>query len=134
MRKPPVPISAQKRRTISIAVMAIIRHADGFFFHTNSLTKNIDEIIVMASISIGQYDGRLMTVSDISNYTGLPRASVIRKLRRIGAIRKVLTVRDGQRVCYYFPDINDTAVLASFAERIEIVRKLCTAVSKLDTV
>jgi hypothetical protein len=87
----------------------------------NSFGAEIETLLVMLCVFIGDAEGRPMTASKIAIQAGLPRASVYRRLERLTRLKKV--VRVGRNYHYaenaLTPDENGRLrkILARFAEK-----------------
>jgi len=103
-----------------------------FIYKTEYMEGMMDESLIASAIVLGQVERKLLTASDIAHYTGIPRPSVIRKLGHLAEVKELRTVKTGSRVCYFFADVNDHDAIAGFLYRLRLIRKLCTAVSRLD--
>lgn len=90
------------------------------------------DMLILVAIFIGQAENRPLTASDISVYLGLPRATVVRRLKAISSSRGLRSIRDGNRVLFYFDDVNGQPALLSFAERLKTLQTVFHRLSKLD--
>jgi len=131
-RQAPSP-ALENRGVIATGVIDILREFCRLHFATSSLSETVEESLISAAIVIGQADGRPMTATDISNYLGYPRPTVVRKLLEISTFRKIKKVREGSRVCYTFADLDEPRVVNGLKHVFLIVQRLCAAVSKMDT-
>jgi DNA-binding transcriptional ArsR family regulator len=78
-----------------------------------------EEAIVAVTIRLGQYEGRLMDVSDISRITGLPLSSVSRHLKAQRKKGRVRSVKTGRRTVQYFPPTPEAPEVTRFYAQLE---------------
>jgi hypothetical protein len=63
------------------------------FPHTaKSYGSNIEALLVLVCVFIGDAEGRPTTVTKIASHAGLPRATVYRRLEQLCAIKKITRV------------------------------------------
>lgn len=93
-------VSGEARGLVSKTLIEVLRALTMSIFDTPNLGERVEEILIVAAIVVGQAEGRLMCASDIANYVGLPRATVIRKLRTVDMARMLGKTRQGNRACY----------------------------------
>lgn len=128
-----VPGLDASRGEVARNLVEILRAYSRLNFNSSAVGDTIEQSLIVSAIIIGQADGRLMTASDIAHYLGMPRPTVVRKLKRVAAARQLRTVRDGNRVCYYLLDANDDRVLSALVPIMKSVKRLAAQLSKLDT-
>jgi hypothetical protein len=127
---PPVDAS---RGEVARSLVEILRAYSRINFNSFAVGDTIEQSLIVSAIIIGQAEGRLMTASDISNYLGMPRPTVVRKLLKVAAARDLRTMRCGNRVCYFLSDANDDRVLTALVPIMKSVKRLAAQLSKLDT-
>lgn len=130
---PSVPSVDHSRGEVARNLVEILRAYSRLNFASSAVGDTIEQSLIVSAIIIGQSDGKLMTASDIANYLGMPRPTVVRKLSRVAAARQLRTVRCGNRVCYYLADANDDRVLSALVPIMRSVKRLATQLSRLDT-
>jgi hypothetical protein len=130
---PPAAAALPARGTISKSLIRYLRAYSIGALGTPDIGQHIEELLIVAAIVSGQHEGRLMTATDIAAFIGLPRSTVIRKLRAVAARRKVVRVRDGARVCYYIAEITDPMAWGAVQRSVREIINSCREVSTLDT-
>lgn len=127
------PNAAIIRGLIAKTAIDVLRSYSEINFGTDKVGATIEHNLVVSAIIIGQSDGRLMSASDISNYLGLSRPTVIRRLNELKQYRTVGKKKDGARVCYYLEDSEDPQVLVAVGKVVAGIKRFCCELSKLDT-
>lgn len=127
------PINARIRAAVARSVLDILREVGRINFGDARVGETVEDSMVISAILIGQSEARLMCASDISEYVGLPRATVVRKLKEVAGHRDIGSVMIGRRKCYFLKDLNNPEMMGSLAAVLSHIRKLCAELSKLDT-
>lgn len=91
------------------------------------------DMLIVTAIFIGHAEGRCPTASDISVMIDIPRSTVIRRMKSLVQICPIKTIRTGNRVCYFFNEVNSEQIIKSFAMRVRRIRELNEQLSNLDT-
>lgn len=76
-------VYARHRLEIAKLVMALIRFGTGPYLGHQRVAPTADEALLCGAIFIGQAEKRPMTAANLADYTGMPRTTVIRKLRAL---------------------------------------------------
>lgn len=129
----PVMIRAEARGLVAKTILEVLRGYSLLNFGSPDLGKRIEENLIVAAIVVGQTDGRLLCASDISGYIGLPRATVVRKLRTIAMTRMLGKIKDGNRACYYLKEPNDERATVEIRKIMFAIKQCCDQLSILDT-
>lgn len=82
-----VPGLDASRGEVARSLVEILRAYSRLNFNSSAVGDTIEQSLIVSAIIIGQADGRLMTASDIAHYLGMPRPTVVRKLKRVAAVR-----------------------------------------------
>lgn len=130
----PVPVFGTERRLLAASLLEFIRGLDFSVAGQKYIDGMRNETLISAAIVIGQVERKLVCASDIWHMTGIPRPSVIRKLRQISTVRSLRALKDGSRVCYFFADVNTAEAIDGAMYRLRIAKQLCTALSTLNTI
>lgn len=72
---------AAQRVIILKMMLEVFRTYSAVYFGTDHYGQRSADIILIAAIMIGQAEGRPMNVSKLAAFSGIPRATVIRKLK-----------------------------------------------------
>lgn len=129
----PPMVKAETRGLIAKTIIEVLRGFTVVNFGSQRLGELIEENLIAAAIVIGQAEGRLLSASDIAAYIGLPRATVVRKLRRVAMLRMLGKAKDGNRVVYFIKDPNDEKVVGEIQKIMATIRQCCDRLSKMDT-
>jgi CRP-like cAMP-binding protein len=86
-----------ERLTIAHLLVGLAREVHQTFLKGTGrpFGAEIDIVFVAACVSIGDFEARPMSASDVSNYIEMPRATVQRKLSEL--IRRRVVTRRGNR-------------------------------------
>lgn len=129
----PTMVRGEARGLVSKTLIEVLRALTMSIFDTPNLGDRVEEILIVAAIVVGQAEGRLMCASDIANYVGLPRATVIRKLRTVDMARMLGKAKQGNRACYYIKDPNNEKGLVHVRKAMFALKQCCEQLSKMDT-
>ena len=125
---------AKERGLICKAVLDILRAYCRAHLGTDRFGEYAQEVLIGCAVIIGQSEGRPMSASDISDYLGIPRTTVTRKLRSLSRAGAVSTGKDGQRVPVWLTRANDPEVVEEIEQAIfrtlETLTQLTNLVSK----
>lgn len=113
-------------------MIELMRSYSQAYFGTDKFALYADEIIIGCSLIIGQSRGRPLSATDISEYIGMPRATVLRKLKSLEVEGMIATKRDGRRVEYILVAASDPEVVLHVRKIITKVRKAAITLSKMD--
>ena len=67
------------------------------YFGSDNLGDRLPDVVIGLAIITGQAEEKLLTASDIAAYTGLPRATVVRRLQRMVKQGFATMANDGSR-------------------------------------
>lgn len=129
----PIMIKAEARGLVAKTILDVLRSFSIVNFGSPNLGERIEENLIVAAIVVGQADGRLLCASDIAGYIGLPRATVIRKLRTVSMSRMLGKLKDGNRACYYIKEPNDEKAIVEIRKVMFAIRQCYERLSKMDT-
>lgn len=125
------PQKAEVRAIIMRAIVEILRTYYQAYFKTEKFGVGVDQGLIIFAVVLGQAEDKLMTATDISNYLGIPRATVSRKLKLLGRRRALRTMRNGKRVCYLIENPNAPEMLRAVEKVIGIIRHSNRQLSKM---
>jgi len=126
------PKLSSERTALVRAILDILKLASSAYLGHDKLGDSGSDLIVGMAIIIGHADGKPMTATDISNYIGMPRTTVLRRLNLLIANNIVEVIDDRGRLCFVLTKINDPKVLDNF---LHIARKAIASadvLSKMD--
>lgn len=129
----PTLINSELRGLVAKTIIEALRGFSVLNFGNPNIGETIEENLIVAAIVIGQAEGRPLSASDIANYIGLPRPTVIRKLRTVAMSRMLGNVKMGNRACYFVKDPNNSRSMAEIHKIMHQIRKAAQQVSKMDT-
>ena len=125
------PQKAEVRAIIMRAIVEILRTYYQAYFKSENFGVGVDAGLIIFAVVLGQAEEKLMTATDISNYLGIPRATVSRKLKLLGRRRALRTMRNGKRVCYFVENPNAPEMLRAVEKVIGIIRQSNRQLSKM---
>jgi DNA-binding transcriptional ArsR family regulator len=115
------------------ALLDILRTISRAYYGDEQIGDRATDMIIGCAIAIGQAEDHPMTASDISNYTGTARTTVMRKLKEMEARGAVERESQGRRVIYWLRRVNTPAIEEEVYKIVQIIRTTCVALSKTDT-
>lgn len=87
----------EQEKTLSEALIAHINTGMRLYGITTNLHEHSRHVIILRYVTVGHVEGRPYTVSDVSNATGISRATVQRDLVRLKKRRLLRTELRGRR-------------------------------------
>lgn len=120
------------RGMVAKTIIEVLRGFSIVNFGNPSVCGAIEENLIVAAIVVGQTEGRLLSASDISAYIGLPRPTVIRKLRTVAMARILGKVNEGSRACYFIKEPNTPRGLDDLRKVMVAIKQCCDRLSKMD--
>lgn len=119
----PEPIRhARQRALVAVAMLDVLRAFGAAYLGRKRFGTHADELVLLAAVFVGQAEGRPMNASKLAAYAGIPRPTVIRKLKAL-ARRGVLERLDDGLYALPARVVNSAAVLrAADASRKRIRR------------
>jgi hypothetical protein len=127
------PDKAEQRALVLRTVMEMMRSACRAYVGSEDIGPHALDLVLGMAIMVGQAEGRPMSTSDIANYTGTPRSTVLRKLKQFeerGAAKSRLV---GTRRLVWLLQVNDPQVLRHVAWMLPHFSQRGSDLSKLDT-
>lgn len=124
-------ISGARALVCRNTIDALRTYSDAYF-GTPNLGDNPVALIVGCALIVGQSEGRLMSATDVSEYLGVPRATVVRILHGFARRGVLGTVRDGRRIQYYVVEANSRSVEIKVSRMVARTLNVCNQLSKMD--
>lgn len=121
----------EHRVTILKMLLEIFRTYCGAYFPGKPFASCSDDLLLVAAIFIGQAEKRPMNPSKLSDFAGMPRPTVIRKLKSLETIG-VLEVHEG---AYKVRPVkaNGNSQLAAVRLSHKLIVTAAAKLSKMDT-
>lgn len=85
----------QQRAQLAQALLDVMRLFSSAYFQGERFGSRADDLLLYAALFIGQAEGRPLNHSKLADLAGLPRPTVIRKLKSFQARGAVERVGDG---------------------------------------
>lgn len=114
------------------AISEWLRTYSRAYFGADDYGAHLTDIAIGLAAVIGHGESRPMTASDIAAYTGIPRATVIRRLNVLAGMGLVAATKDGRRQPVYIAKANNPEVLQEVAKVFAGASKLAADLSKVD--
>jgi hypothetical protein len=127
------PAKAEQRALVLRTVMEMMRSACRAYVGSEDIGPYALDLVLGMAIMVGQAEGRPMSTSDIANYTGTPRSTVLRKLKQFEQRGTVRTKLVGTRRLVWLLQVNDPQVLRHVAWMLPHFSQRGSDLSKLDT-
>lgn len=102
------------------------------FLRTEDPATSSDLVLICAALLVGKAERKPMTATKVAATIGMPRPSVIRKLRLLHM--RGIVARDGKTAWRIAVEHGEIAARADavFAEGLRVMRRAVDAVSRLD--
>lgn len=123
---------SRERGILCHNVIDALRGYSVIYFGTPKFGLHLDEILMGFCVIIGQTECRTMSATDIAGYTGIPRATVVRKMKKLVAIGHLTSAKNGRRTQYAVTRAGDPDVTAELAKIISRLQKKWIDISRLD--
>lgn len=113
-------------------VLDIMRCVSVVFLSEDSAALSYDVSLISVGLFIGQAEGRPMTASKLASYIGMPRPTLIRKLRKMQRDGIAKPALKGWRINTDNPLVQ-VRLDACKAETLQLLRKATAELSRLDS-
>lgn len=122
---------AAQRAFIIKQTMELWRAASRAWFGEERFATRADDLFLCWSILVGQIEGRPMNASKLAEFSGLPRPTVLRKVRKLEA--EGIVARAGGDFCIV-PEFANSEPLTELARHmVRAVKDGGAKLSKMDT-
>lgn len=121
---------AKERRIIARLMMDLLRLPAEAHLNAKHYSSRCDDVMLMCAILIGQVERKPMTAAKLSDYAGLPRPTVIRKLKSFEQAGMVELV-DGMAVGV-IEHLNGGDIEPAIKDLIRSIKRAAAELSKLD--
>jgi DNA-binding transcriptional ArsR family regulator len=122
MPKPNPPPYAAQRRVICQTILETLRGYSRAYLGSERVGDHAGDLMIMIALLLGQIEGRPLSASDIAEYIGMPRATVLRHLSAISKHVELIRQKDGRRTTFIMGR-------ASNPELADLIRKINSRVS-----
>jgi hypothetical protein len=122
---------AKQRHVIARLILDLMKLPVETHMGTNHYASRCDDMILMCAITIGQIEGRLMTAAKLSDYAGLPRPTVVRKLKQFEKAGMV-EMKDGAPVGI-IDHLNMEGLAPMINAMIQAIHRASAELSKMDS-
>lgn len=120
------------RLVLARLVTRMLREISAAYVGTDSYGSRADETLLLIAIFIGQAEQRPMTAAKLAEYAGIPRPTVIRKLRDLEK-DGLLEILDGGAAVLSVELLNHQSVVDAILRCASDVQKAALELSKLDS-
>lgn len=121
---------ARQRAALAAALLDVLRAFGAAYLGHKRFGARADELVLLAAVFVGQAEGKLMGASKLADYAGIPRPTVIRKLRAL-ARRGVLERIDGGLYALPARVVNRAAVLHAADAARKRIRRAAAAMDDM---
>lgn len=100
--------------------------------HDDRFGARADDVVLVCAIFVGQGEGKPMTATKLAEYAGMPRPTVVRKLRELecaGLVRML----DGKRAILVGDMVGTPESKAATEIFTKLINSAATKLSKMDT-
>lgn len=116
---------------IARLTISLVRSIASEILDTKRFGTSADDVILCCAIFIGQAERKPMTAAKLAQYAGMPRPTVVRKLRQF-ARGGIVNVSDSGQVSLA-ADILSAGTLAVTESNVRTIHRAAGALSKMDT-
>jgi hypothetical protein len=128
----PTRIKMAKQRLIMAKMtLRILGLGSEAHMKSNRFGTSAVDVLLLFAVEVGHIEGRPMTASKLSDYSGIPRSTVIRKLREMAEDGSVEIRSDGTAMCVA-ERMNRPEALAAFGRAMRLVHTAAYELSILD--
>jgi DNA-binding transcriptional ArsR family regulator len=122
---------AKQRRVIALLMLELLKLPTQMHLGTGNYGSKCDDVLLMCAILIGQIEKRPMTAGKLADYAGLPRPTVVRKLRefeRAGMVEMVNGAAVG-----VIDHLNPNGIEDTIESLIRSIKRAAVELSKMDS-
>lgn len=119
------------RLAIDLLRDAIRAQANLFGHQDDHWGTVVDLMLIQLALIVGQHDDKPMSATKVSQYLGLPRTTIIRKLSQLVELDVVERV-DGNRYRVKPSYLDSTAMHSVFNESARLIQRSAPLLSKTD--
>jgi len=115
------------------AISALLLHAARLVHDTLRQESNVDYVdtLVLLAVRLGVSQNRPMSHSKIAQYMGLPRSSIIRRVKALEGAGQVYYSPDGHVLCTHEEDSPELVKLTKELEGL--IHRAASTLSRVDT-
>jgi DNA-binding transcriptional ArsR family regulator len=119
------------RLILARLVISLTRTASTEYVGTERVGSQADDVLLLAAVFIGQAEGKPMTAHKLSDFIGMPRPTVVRKLRELQTAG--LVELDSESAAKLIvAKLNSPALIQATYDMSQAVHKAAAELSKLD--
>lgn len=122
---------ARQRLAIAKMLLGVLRALESGYRNPDRFGTSMGERLIMIAALVGQIEQRPLGASKLALLTGIPRPTVIRRLRELE--RHGLVARSGPGYVLPVGRLNRPEALASVREIGRLIRTAAQDLSKMDT-
>lgn len=121
---------AKERRIIARLMIDLLKLPAEAHLKTRHYSSRCDDVMLMCAILIGQVERKPMTAAKLADYAGMPRPTVIRKLRQFERAGMV-ELSDGMPVGVP-THMNPANIEQTIRSLVQSIKRAAAELSKLD--
>lgn len=122
---------ARQRLVILKTVLRVLQLVAAEYLGTAAYGSKAGDAVLLCAIFIGQVEKRPMTAAKLADYAGVPRATVVRKLRAFEK-RGLVEMDSGGRVSLPVSKLNTDGMVGIVGTASRSVHSASTELSKMD--
>lgn len=132
MNKMPARIKLVRERLVMAKmVLRVVQLLCAEYMETAAFGSHADDAVLLCAIFIGQAEGRPMTAAKLADYAGMPRATVVRKLRDY-VKRGIVDLDADCRATLPEHRLNDSSIISMIEAATKAVHNTSSELSKMD--
>lgn len=118
--------------TVARLYLAIARAVGTGLLKVEKFGSCGDELVLTAAIFVGQIEGKPMTASKLADYSGIPRPTVVRKLKHLQK-RGIVQMNGDRSAALSLTSINDRSFNDAISGAVMRIRNAASDLSKMDS-
>jgi predicted transcriptional regulator len=122
----------RQRALVAKSIIDAFRVFSVVYCGTPKIGDNADHILIGAALMVGEAENRPMSATDISEYLGIPRATVVRKLQQLHQMGHVYPTIAGRRTQYRITLSDKPEVIEGAKKNIHKWKMLSRELSEMD--
>jgi DNA-binding transcriptional ArsR family regulator len=122
---------AKQRLVLAKLLLRMVQFVTSVYMDEQMFGSQADDALLLVAVYVGQAEHRPMTASKLAEYVGMPRPTVVRKLREMQQCGLVTIDERGAASCT-IERLNSPEMVAAIQAAVHAVEKAAVDLSKMD--
>lgn len=123
----------RKRLVVIKVVMNFMQALAETWLHEKKFATVADDVLLCCAIYVGQAERRPFKVAKLASYAGLPRTTVIRRLKGLQERGIIEMSQEGRYVLMPVTKLNDARVVETFEAFVQHLQQAAAKLAEMDT-